>query len=156
MNAGEIQVRKARVADASEVVRLLTQLGHAQPPGSDSDRLVAFIEQGQWVFVAERQPAAQMPHLLGVATLHVMPVMHRAGPIGRLTAVVVDEPARGEGVGRALVRAGEEFLAARGCAMIEITSNIKRADAHAFYERLGYERTSFRFAKKVTSLAPPA
>ncbi|MGH7633904.1 MAG: GNAT family N-acetyltransferase [Gemmatimonadaceae bacterium] len=73
----------------------------------------------------------------------------RAGPIGRLTAVIVDEEARGKGVGRTLVAAAEAALRERGCAMIEITSNKKRIDAHAFYERLGYTATSFRFAKQI-------
>jgi len=64
---------------------------------------------------------------------------------------VVDVPVRGRGVGRALVSAAEEVLAGEGCGLLEITSNVRRADAHAFYERLGYERTSFRFAKVVAS-----
>jgi GNAT superfamily N-acetyltransferase len=84
-------------------------------------------------------------------TLHIMPVLHRPGPIGRLTAVIVDESVRRMGVGLALVAAAERVLEASGCALIEITSNKKRTDAHAFYERLGYTATSFRFAKTIRS-----
>ena len=144
-----IVVREAQVADAAEVVRLLIQLGHAQPPGDPAARLAAFLGQGQRVLVAARAPSEPGLPLLGAVTLHIMPVMHRAGPIGRLSAVVVDESARGKGVGRALVSASEAFLLVRGCAMIEITSNKARADAHAFYERLGYTATSVRFAKQM-------
>jgi GNAT superfamily N-acetyltransferase len=147
--ADAIDVREAEVADAAEVVRLLTQLGHPQPAGDPATRLAAFLGQGQRVLVAARLPSAPGSALLGAVTLHIMPVMHRAGPIGRLTAVVVDEGIRGKGVGRALVRASEAFLLGRGCAMIEITSNKSRADAHAFYERLGYTAASFRFAKQL-------
>jgi len=87
--------------------------------------------------------------LLGVLTLHITPVLHRAGPVGRLTMLVVDESARGEGIGRALVTAAEAYFAERGCALVEVTSNKRRTDAHAFYERLGYQGTSERFAKPV-------
>jgi GNAT superfamily N-acetyltransferase len=56
-------------------------------------------------------------------------------------------------LGRALVAAAESELAARGCGLLEITSNSKRTDAHAFYESLGYERTSVRLAKTIGSVA---
>lgn len=136
------------MTDAAEVMRLLALLGHEQPAGDAGSRLAAFIKQGQHVLVAH-QSAGSAGQLLGALTLHVTPVLHRRGPIGRLTAVVVDESARGKGVGRALVEAAEKFLAAQKCALIEVTSNKKRVDAHAFYESLGYTATSFRFAKTI-------
>jgi GNAT superfamily N-acetyltransferase len=151
--ASDITVREAADSDAGEVIRLLAQLGHAQPGASAATRLEAFMGQGQHVIVAEA--AGGPDSLLGAATLHITPVLHRPGPIGRMTAVVVDESARGKGIGRALVEAAERFLAERGCVLIEVTSNKKRADAHAFYERLGYASTSFRFAKALAGIAPP-
>lgn len=143
-----IEVREAVLTDAPEVARLLALLGHATSPGTAEARFAAFRESGEHVLVATR--AGSGP-LLGAVTLHVTPVMHRVGPIGRFTAVVVDGPSRGRGIGSTLVRAAEDFLRAQGCAMIEVTSNKKRTDAHAFYERLGYEATSFRFAKPVAN-----
>jgi GNAT superfamily N-acetyltransferase len=142
-----IEVREAEPTDGPEVMRLLALLGHAQPDGAPASRFSDFVKQGQHVLVATRPHATPSAPLLGAVTLHVTPVLHRAGPIGRLTAVVVDESARGRGVGRALVGAAERFFAGHGCAMIELTSNKRRVDAHAFYERLGYAPTSLRFAK---------
>jgi GNAT superfamily N-acetyltransferase len=142
-----IEVREAVLADAPEIIRLFALLGHTQPAGDDTARLGAFLDHGQHVLVASRPATEPGTALLGAVTLHITPVLHRAGPVGRLTAVIVDESTRGRGVGGALVSAAEDFLAAHGCALIEITSNKKRTDAHAFYERLGYIATSVRFAK---------
>ena len=147
-----ITVRDMVAADAPEITRLLAQLGYPWPASEIVARINTFLASGERALVATRSPDMSAPPLLGVLTLHVTPVLHRAGPVGRLTTLVVDESARGEGIGRALVNAAEAYFIARGCVLIEVTSNKRRADAHAFYERLGYVATSNRFAKPVTTI----
>lgn len=136
-------VRPATERDAPEVARLLTALGHPTAAESITSRWKEWIAGGNVVLVVARDDGT----LSGVATLHHMVVLHRPKPVGRITALIVDEPARGRGVGRALVAAAEAELARAGCGLLEITSNARLVDAHAFYEHLGYERTSARFAK---------
>jgi GNAT superfamily N-acetyltransferase len=144
-----IGVREAEPADAEEIIRLFTQLGHPQPDGSAESRVAAFFAAGDRILVAVSSQSVRPGTLLGATTLHITPEIHRAGPIGRMTAVVVDEPARGRGIGALLIAAAEKYFAEHGCAMVEVTSNKKRLDAHRFYERLGYAGTSFRFAKQL-------
>ena len=85
----------------------------------------------------------------GCLSTSVMRVLHRPAPVGRISMMVVDESLRGRGIGAELVRAAEAALAAQGCQIVEVTSNMRRIDAHRFYERLGYDRTSVRLAKTV-------
>lgn len=135
-------VRAATRADAPELARLLTMLGFPSTPDVLARRVDAFTAAGETALVA-----AAGERLLGLLTLHVTPVLHRPGPVGRLTTLVVDETVRGRGIGRALVAAAEAMFAENGCVLVEVTSNQRLTHAHAFYQRLGYTVTSLRLAK---------
>ncbi len=86
---------------------------------------------------------------MGCVSTSTMHVLHRPAPVGRISMMVVDEALRGQGIGARLVNAVEQALAESGCYMVEVSSNLRRTAAHAFYERLGYERTSYRFAREL-------
>jgi len=140
-------VRAATEHDAPEIARLLSQLGHPTIAESIVSRWNAWTNAGNVALVV----AGENGSLLGTATLHHMTVLHRPKPVGRITALIVDENARGQGIGRALVAAAEAELERAGCGLLEITSNARLVDAHSFYEHLGYQRTSARFAKTLPS-----
>jgi GNAT superfamily N-acetyltransferase len=100
--------------------------------------------EGRVVLVAELDGA-----VIGCLSTSIMRVLHRPAPVGRISMMVVDEALRSRGIGAQLVRAAEAALAAQGCYMVEVTSNMRRTEAHRFYERLGYARTSVRLAKEL-------
>ena len=147
-------IRFVRTSDVPELARLFGELGYEIAPDVLATRLAAFQAAGEQAFVAADDSSSD--RLFGAATLHATPVLHRAGPVGRVTALVVDATLRGRGIGRALMDAAERWAAERGCVLLEVTSNQRRVDAHIFYERLGYERTSFRFARMPRAASAPA
>jgi GNAT superfamily N-acetyltransferase len=140
----EPKIRAARDQDAAVLAELIAELGYPTDEAAVVQRLGGLRDAGDIVLVAT---VRDVP--VALVTVHVTPVLHRPAPVGRLTAVVVSERVRGQGVGRTIVEAAERLLAERGCEMIELTSNRSRTDAHAFYEHLGYEATSLRFRKLI-------
>ncbi|MCU1484559.1 MAG: family acetyltransferase [Actinomycetia bacterium] len=56
----------------------------------------------------------------------------------QLEAVHVDSSTRGAGVGTRLVEHAIELARARGCAVVQLTSDKRRTDAIRFYETLGF------------------
>lgn len=139
-------IREATEHDAPELARLLTALGHATDARALRERWQPWCNEGNTALVVARPDGS----LSGVATLHRTWVLHRPRPLGRITALIVDEPDRGTGIGRALVAGAEEWFTESGCGLLEVTSNSLRLDAHRFYQHLGYEQTSARFMKKLT------
>ncbi len=138
----DLLIRDLTSADLARGAPLLAQLGYPVDTSVLEERFEDFIAKGERAIVAERDA-----EILGLLTLHVTNVLHRAGAVGRITLLVVDEAVQGQGVGRSLMDEAERRLWSDGCVLIEVTSNMKRTDAHAFYEKLGYEKSSFRFGK---------
>jgi GNAT superfamily N-acetyltransferase len=83
----------------------------------------------------------------GLAGLHVLPLVEHDEVGCMLTAMVVGAAHRRQGIGAELVGAVEQEARSRGCTRLVLGSANRRADAHAFYERLGFESTGRRFVK---------
>jgi predicted N-acetyltransferase YhbS len=137
-----VAVRPARPGDCARLAELIGQLGYAASEAEVADRLAAMATEDREVLVAELEGV-----VVGCASTSHSRVLHRPAPIGRISMMVVDAAVRGRGIGGELVRAAEASLAARGCRLVEVTSNERRAEAHRFYAGLGYERTSVRLLK---------
>ncbi len=52
--------------------------------------------------------------------------------------LIVDERSRGRGIGRLLLERAEAWAMERRCEAVRVRSNVKRADAPAFYAAAGY------------------
>lgn len=67
----------------------------------------------------------------------------------QLRSVEVRADLRSRGIGARILAYVEHYAKTRGAAMIELTSNNTRPDAHRFYERNGYMKSHAGFKKKL-------
>jgi GNAT superfamily N-acetyltransferase len=145
MSSSPITIRDAIIEDAAVIAALLGELGYPSQPDGVRARLAALLaREGSRVFVAERQAT-----VLGVLGLHRMPVLTSLSDIAMIIALVVTERERRSGVGRLLIARAEDEARGWRCGRIMVTSAEHRADAHTFYEALGYQYTGRRFAKGI-------
>lgn len=141
----EMAIRSAVPADAPVVAGLLRQLGYDRGAADVAESLGALGQAGSdRVLVAVAGGT-----VLGVIALHWMRMLHRRAPVARITTLVVDEQARGRGIGRLLVEAGSEAARLAGCDMVELTTLLRREGAQAFYRSLGFEASSYRMHRSV-------
>lgn len=143
-----ISIRAAGRDDAADLARLLDTLGYPVSPEEAVRRLGRLEDTGlDQVLVAEGPDG-----LVGLLALHITPVLlHEPGPTGRITALVVDPQQQRDGIGTRLLNAAELLLRRAGCTLVEVSSNNRRADAHAFYQDRGYQGSHGLFRK---DLAP--
>lgn len=138
-----LEIRVATDSDSEAIARLLDQLGYPASTAEIPTRLDRLSQADRAaVFLADRDGK-----VVGLATVHILSVVNRIRDVAWLTALVVDESARGTGVGRRLVESVEAFARQQGCERLSVTTHEDRADARAFYVRIGFEATGRRFGK---------
>ena len=130
----DLAVRQAEPGDTHQIAALLTQLGYPSTGDEVAERLSYWLpDPMSLILVAE-----QGGRVLGCLSLHAIPYLERTGRWARIESLVVDQSGRGRGTGRALVAAAEDAARNWDCLAVEVTSLRTRADAHAFYQRMGY------------------
>jgi aminoglycoside 6'-N-acetyltransferase I len=140
-----VEIRGAVPADAADIARLIDQLGYAIPPQEAAERLAMVMRDGQSTLLV----AADYGPVVGVIALHWCPMLQEARPVARITTLVVDEQERGRGIGRILLKAGAQAARQAGCDALELTSGLRRTEAHEFYRAQGFADTSLRFVRSL-------
>lgn len=138
----EPKLREAKGSDAPILAELIGDLGHEIDKKAVQKNLKALKKADEMPLVA-----ILGKRVVGLCAVHRTITVHREAPIGRITILVVAKDAQDQGIGRLLVEGAEKWCRKRGCRLIEVTSNDRLAQAHAFYRHMGFERSSIRFFK---------
>lgn len=121
-------------ADAEAVATLTTQLGYPTDPAAAEARITDVVgreDHAALVAVdAEDHP---------IGWIHVERAMSLAEDGHAVIAgLVVDAAHRSDGIGAALLAAGEAWARGQGISQIVVRTRTTRHGAHRFYEREGY------------------
>ena len=144
-------IRPAVEADLPAIVPLLA----ADPISGQRDDPSLPLDPGYGLAFAA---IAALPHshlmvaedggeVVGVLQLTFIPGLIRKGAWrAYLEGVFVRADRRSQGIGARMIAWAADTARARGdCPFLQLTSNKDRLDAHRFYERLGFQRTSEGF-----------
>ena len=114
------------------VGRLLPQLSRSAPP-LDTEALRRLVSWDGNRFLVARVDG----RIVGMLTLVMFPIP--TGLRAWIEDVVVDESARGHGVGAALTEEAVRLAKAEGVRTVDLTSRPSRAAANRLYERMGFQ-----------------
>lgn len=133
-----VTVAIAAPDDAEELVeafeRLVPQLSRSNPPPTPEQVTELLGAAATDQFVARGEIGA----IVGVATLAAFRIP--TGVRAWIEDVVVDESARGQGAGEALIRAMLDRAFQLGAVTVELTSRPDRVAANRLYQRIGFQR----------------
>jgi len=131
--AGLPHIRKIESTDLPAVTQLLEQLGYtisAQELAKRYEPVAEDRTHAVWVAVSDDQIVGFL-HAFGRPALEKPPEV--------VIQAMVDHTMRMGGIGARLVEQSERWAKTQGYASIALSSDVDRADAHAFYERLGFK-----------------
>jgi GNAT superfamily N-acetyltransferase len=146
MTTGPTAFRRAAAGDLQAIVALLAD----DPIGSGRENSGPQLDAGyRNAFAAiERDPnqllavAERDGDVIGVLQLSFIPGLSRRGMWrGQIEGVRVAAGERAGGIGRAMLQWAIEECRRRGCGLVQLTSDKRRAAAHRFYDALGFEAT---------------
>jgi len=136
-------IRRATLDDVPAIVAMLADdpLGATRESPGDPAYAAAFAEidrdERQYLAVAEVDG-----EVVGTLQLTLIPgLSRRGGTRALIEAVRVRSDRRGSGLGRELAQWAVDRARDEGAIMVQLTSDASRADAHRFYERLGFAAT---------------
>lgn len=146
MDLDAVTIRKAGAADLPAIVALLAEdeLGrHREDAGLPLDRAYeeAFAaidaDPNQLLAVAELDG-----EIIGTFQLSFIPSITRMGTLrAQIEGVRVASARQNAGLGRMMMVWAIEQCRQRGGGLVQLTTDKSRADAHRFYDRLGFRAT---------------
>lgn len=130
----KIIVREMDVEDAEAVNTLSKQLGYPLSIEQTLQNIKAILQsKDHTAFVAEYEN--KIVGWIGAARATMIEVM----PHCEINGLVIDEYHRGMGIGKSLVDKVKHWAKEKGNDKISLHCNVKRTEAHLFYEHLGFK-----------------
>lgn len=141
------RVRPVEPRDGPALTRLTGELGYPSTEAQIGARLARVLADPEHaIFVAEDTTARV------VGWIHVfINKLIETDARAEIGGLVADPTVRRQGIGRGLMLQAEAWTKGRGLSAVSLRTNIKRADAHKFYESLGYvqAKTQFNYRKQL-------
>ncbi|WP_336214695.1 GNAT family N-acetyltransferase [Nonomuraea sp. LPB2021202275-12-8] len=133
--------RPARRQDVPEIVAMLADdpLGARREGDPGDERYLAAFDRIDADPYDELIVAERDGKVVGTMQLTYLAGLSRLGAERcQIEAVRVSAATRGQGLGRRMIQWAVDRARARGCAMVQLTSDKSRNDAHRFYDSLGF------------------
>ena len=147
----KLQIRSCTPDDFTSVFNLFGQLWPSLE--LDYHALYAVYERALSSVTQHLIVGVVEDRIVGFCSLSLKNNFWKAGCIGNVDELVVDENYRGQGIGKKLMNRIEEIAISKHCKQIELDSAFHRNEAHHFYENIGFKSRAYLFTKPLAKIS---
>jgi GNAT superfamily N-acetyltransferase len=140
-----INIKEATLKDLSSILNLYSTVLDNGNILTNEQAEILFKKMQTYpnykVYIAENEE-----EIVGTFALLIMDnLAHQGTPSGVVEDVAVLNDLQGKGIGKLMMEFAMEKCKEAGCYKLVLSSNVKRTEAHAFYESLDFEKHGFSF-----------
>ena len=137
-------VRACCAGDLEQVYQLLCLLeGQELNFAAFQEIFLAQCSARDWVGLVWEEEG----EVLAFLNLRLERQLHHAGWVAEILELVTHPSLRGRGIGARLMQQAKAAASRRGCQRLEVACNVRRKDAHHFYQKCGLQLEHYRFGQ---------
>ena len=146
----DISIRKAEKSDLEDILILYSQ------PDMDNGKVLS-IKEAESIFERMKNypdynvyVAEYDNKIVGTFALAIMDNLANMGArSGLIEDVVVAASLHGKGIGKEMMEQAIKVCKGKGCYKVSLSSNLKRENAHRFYEGIGFKKHGYSFRMEI-------
>lgn len=139
-------IREASMDDLPDILDLYRQFDMDNGNTLELNKAAAIFKKMKSypdykIYVAEDENV-----IVGTFALAIMDnIAHLGSPSGLVEDVVVSAKMQGKGIGKKMMETAMDLCRSKGCYKLALSSNLKRVNAHRFYESIGFEKHGYSY-----------
>ncbi len=146
MNEIDYNIQEASILDLETIYTLTNLLENTTFSLNNFRTIYAQLLQSpfDYIYILKYQNKA-----IGYIHFNVVPQLHHSDIVSEIFELVIDNDYRKLGFGKVLLDYAVQTARNLNATQIELVSSFPRERAHAFYEKNGFEKTSYKMIMKL-------
>jgi N-acetylglutamate synthase-like GNAT family acetyltransferase len=140
-----LKIHQAENNDIDALCLLMDEMSHT---GITPEQMLDRLRMVEGSTIDSLYVCEEDGKIVGLLGFRIRENLEDVSRFGEISAIVVSPSSRQKGVGRFMMDHAEKLAREKGCKGMWLVSGFGReAEAHKFYQRLGFKTTGYRFVK---------
>jgi PhnO protein len=139
----DVSIRDAKATDSEALILLLNELENNQADSSIFNQILAIYLADPMTLL--RVLESSTDGIIGFVSCKGQYLLHHQGLVCEIQEMIVTSSQQGKAYGKNLIEDVVQQVQMMGAVSLEVTSNKRRKEAHAFYQAVGFRNSHEKF-----------